>query len=191
MQHLARRLLWATWKDKTCILFRIAEDGSFSDVDEQPFALPPSQPVGIVHPLSLSPDQATRWGQIFSDYEILQPFQQLSRPVFRLSPEEVVSKELVRFSGLKTMGGRMLGISGKPNWQKGGAVDNGVIEDVRRTVPGGWVDVWFSPGVEIMGGYGADEVKALKKVELKGIIWSALPPVVVSEVLREIEALRG
>lgn len=45
--------------------------------------------------------------------------------------------------------------------------------------------------VGITGGYGADEMQTLKKVELKGTSWSALSPVVVSEVLREIEALRG
>ena len=43
---------------------------------------------GVVHPLHLTDEQRSAWGEIFGDYEIIPPFPQLGRAVHRLEPGE-------------------------------------------------------------------------------------------------------
>ncbi len=43
-------------------------------------------------------ETAAAFGQIFADYEILQPFKQLGRETYMLSPEEAQTSVLTRFA---------------------------------------------------------------------------------------------
>ncbi len=60
--------------------------------------------VGMVHPLHLTDEQRSAWGEIFGDYEIMPPFPQLGRAVHRLTPEERAAREIVRNKGIKIPG---------------------------------------------------------------------------------------
>lgn len=95
---LARRLLWLGETDTCPQGFRLAEDGSPADVDDKPFALGADARVRLAHPALLGPDLAA-WTEVFADYEILQPFDQLARPALTLAPEEAESGVLHRFTG--------------------------------------------------------------------------------------------
>ncbi|MCQ0014009.1 DUF4132 domain-containing protein [Actinomadura madurae] len=75
MWHLARRLVWLSG-DRA---FRIAEDRTFADLDDDAVELPEAATVQIAHPLRLG-DSLGAWSELFADYEILQPFPQLGGP---------------------------------------------------------------------------------------------------------------
>ncbi|MCB9624931.1 MAG: DUF4132 domain-containing protein, partial [Sandaracinus sp.] len=83
--RLARALLFGTFegegRGRVTSTFRFAEDGSFANVDDDPFELADDATVGIVHPLELDPMTASRWGSVFGDYQLLPCFPQLGRPV--------------------------------------------------------------------------------------------------------------
>ena len=96
LRHLVRRLLWARWDGPQPQCFRVAEDLSYADAHDALYLLPDEAQVGIVHPLELSPADAAAFGQLFADYEILQPFAQLGREIWRLSEDEQQSFELER-----------------------------------------------------------------------------------------------
>src|SRR6185503_7071360 len=82
--HVVRRLVWIT---EDGLGFRLAEDRTCADVNDDVVELPEDAVVGIAHPLDLA-DALDRWAEVFADYEILQPFPQLGRPVHALSEDE-------------------------------------------------------------------------------------------------------
>ncbi|GAA2137537.1 DUF4132 domain-containing protein [Glycomyces algeriensis] len=95
---LARGLLWIGETATGTRAFRLAEDGSFADVDDKPLDLLDGARVRLAHPVLLG-DDVPQWTEVFADYEILQPFDQLARPALTLTPEEAHTGILERFSG--------------------------------------------------------------------------------------------
>ncbi|BBH66671.1 hypothetical protein ACTI_33560 [Actinoplanes sp. OR16] len=77
MTHLARRLVFLS---SSGVSFRVAEDGSLATADDEPFTLPDDATVCVAHPLNFDVRQ---WLPVFADYELLQPFPQLDRPIHR------------------------------------------------------------------------------------------------------------
>ncbi|QKW18282.1 DUF4132 domain-containing protein [Kitasatospora sp. NA04385] len=92
--HLGHRLLWTA--DGTA--FRIAEDGTFADRDDEPFELPADAAVRLAHPALLG-GSLPLWAELFTDYLVIQPFPQLGRPVRSLTAEEAAGHRLPRFEG--------------------------------------------------------------------------------------------
>ncbi|MEY9930153.1 hypothetical protein ABH926_004795 [Catenulispora sp. GP43] len=95
--RLVRRLVWGVYAVDGRLIgsFRVAEDLSFADVDDAHYEVPEDALIGVVHPVDLGPALG-RWSEVFSDYEILQPFDQLGRPPLALNAEELAGKHLVR-----------------------------------------------------------------------------------------------
>ncbi|MFF8591097.1 DUF4132 domain-containing protein [Streptomyces sp. NPDC015220] len=132
--HLVRRLVWLGRTDGgdgsggtggTVTAFRVAEDRTFADVDDNEFALPEGASVRLAHPLDLSAEELRAWSELFADYEILQPFPQLGRPVHAFTEEEAASHRLTRFEGVTVPVGRLLGLT-KRGWARGVPQDAGV-----------------------------------------------------------------
>ncbi|MGC4120026.1 MAG: DUF4132 domain-containing protein [Myxococcales bacterium] len=69
--HVVRRLIWATYdgKNRVAKTFRVAEDRSLADLEENAFQLPGDVKVGIPHPLELEQAVTGRWSQVLADYE--------------------------------------------------------------------------------------------------------------------------
>ncbi|WP_143220569.1 DUF4132 domain-containing protein, partial [Actinomadura sp. CNU-125] len=111
VRHLARRLVWTahdpTADDPTAhdggtvAAFRVAEDGTFADVHDDAFTVPGSALIGLPHPLHLGADAVDAWSEVFADYEILQPFPQLGRPVVVLTEAERHADRLDRVAGVR------------------------------------------------------------------------------------------
>lgn len=68
----ASRILWFSHSDG---LFRVAEDGTAADVDDNLLPLPP-QPWYIGVQLHTSPEEWERWRRVFYDYGITSPVGQ-------------------------------------------------------------------------------------------------------------------
>lgn len=191
MWHIARRLVWLA--DGTA--FRIAEDRTFADVNDDAFVLAEDEaPICIAHPVRLGDDLAA-WSQVFSDYEILQPFDQLGRPVFTLTEEERRGGRLRRFERATAPYGRAKGLS-QGRWAETGS---GWI--ARELPDGPYVVVGLSPGLGSGAPSGEYPDQVLTEVWLAGrpgryrpgaegsLTFGDLDPVTVSEILHDLTRL--
>lgn len=134
MHCFAIGLIWGVYDENgLSATFRYLDDGSFTTSDEDEFDIPENAQIGLVHPIELTDEELSAWKEQLSDYEIVQPFDQLERPVYRMTDKEKTETEIMRFydrelNGL-TFAGKML----KNGWYKGAAEDAGMFFDFYRS----------------------------------------------------------
>ncbi|MGI5208813.1 DUF4132 domain-containing protein [Spirillospora sp. CA-108201] len=193
MRHLARRLVWLSG-DRA---FRLAEDRTFADLDDEAVELADPADVRIAHPVLLG-DSVTAWSQVFADYEILQPFPQLGRPVHALADGEGRSGRLERFEGLTVPTGRFLGLT-RTAWRRGAPQDNGIERWISCALaPGVTAVVDLNPGIAV-GYVDLNPVQTIERVWIgaapgdpsraieNGL--AGVDPVLVSELLADLTGL--
>ncbi|MCW2943392.1 MAG: pSRTUE45c [Actinoallomurus sp.] len=147
--HVARRLVWLS--DGTA--FRVAEDRTLADVEDRALTLSDTARITIAHPLELAGALAA-WAEVFADYEILQPFPQLGRPVYALTEEERAASQLTRFEGVTVPTGKVLGLE-RHGWVREYPQDAGIQGLISRPAGEGWfIVIHLDPGIAV--GY-ADE----------------------------------
>lgn len=152
--HIVRRLVWITGGGTS---FRVAEDHTYADVNDSPFTPAPDARISIAHPILLDDDLGS-WAELLADYEILQPFEQLGRPVHRLTDDEHAAHRLARVEGLVLSYGKAKGHS-QGRWESldaNGEFAGGWL--ARRDPAGLYVVVDLSPGLHYyMYGEGEDQ----------------------------------
>ncbi|MFI6516872.1 DUF4132 domain-containing protein [Spirillospora sp. NPDC050679] len=186
LRHIARRLVWLA----DGVAFRVAEDGTFADVGDDAFDLPEDARVGVAHPIDLG-EGVEAWGEVFADYEILQPFPQLGRPVHTLTDAERKSRDLDRFTDVTVPAGRVLGLE-RRGWRRGAPMDAGVQETVSRVLPGGHeVVVVLDPGIPVGHIDGAGDQRISHVVLDRGRRFGDLGPVAASEMLADLAETVG
>jgi hypothetical protein len=211
LRHVVRRLVWAVFdtapEDGGSVIatVRVAEDLSLADVEDETYRLPEAAAVTIAQPLDLG-DAAHAWSDVFADYEILQPFQQLGRSVFELCDDERAATVLTRFAGRPASPFRIAGLE-RRGWVRGEVGDGGIWHEILRPLGEGWELVaQFAPGIPA-GGLDWSPVQDISEVWIQhagvgngylsrsrsgGITLSMLNPVVASEILRDLtEVMEG
>ncbi|MFI5938529.1 DUF4132 domain-containing protein [Actinoplanes sp. NPDC051494] len=197
--HIVRRIVWGTYDGSGTLTgaIRVAEDRSFSTVEDDATTLADDASVGVAHPLQLA-DALPDWVEVFADYEILQPFPQLSRQTFALTAEEAAGSRLTRFEGITVPTGKVIGLE-RRGWRREQPQDAGIqgrIEldvDAKRQVV-----IDLDPGIAV----GAMDIFPEQKLDMiflwdgTGSRWGArneghapltgLDAVLVSEVIRDL-----
>ncbi|WP_344590826.1 DUF4132 domain-containing protein [Actinomadura vinacea] len=97
--HIVRRLVWLCDGEA----FRLAEDRTFADVNDATLTPSEGARIRVAHPVLLG-DRLPAWVEIFDDYEIMQPFDQLDRPWHVPAEEERAGRSLGRFDGATISG---------------------------------------------------------------------------------------
>jgi hypothetical protein len=150
MRHLTRRLVWQFTTGRGWTSFRFAEDGTLADVRDDALRLPERSAVRLPHPLLLG-EEAEAWAEVFADYELVQPFEQLSRPVFALTAEEAATGRVARFEGRSIHTGPLIGLRQARSWWKYTHVFNGAVAPLGlcREIPDfGWLMLDLQPGID-------------------------------------------
>lgn len=114
---IAQRIVWGSYDDAGNVLqtFRIDESNALVDVEDEPCELVRDTKVGIVHPAELDDDAIKAWSEVLIDYEIIQPFEQITRPVYRANGADI--EELFNsLSGKKTTLGAIQHLCYSNNW---------------------------------------------------------------------------
>ncbi|WP_374564055.1 DUF4132 domain-containing protein [Ideonella sp.] len=198
-RHLAARLVWGVYDANGALVsgFRIAEDWTLADADDSQTELPADANVGIVHVIEMPPAMQAAFGQIFADYEILQPFKQLGRETYTLTPEELKSSEIKRFEHKTVATGSVMGLVNR-GWERGQAQDAGWVGWFSKRVADGLqVDLELDPGT-IVGDISYEPKQRIPKIVLRHTgTWDnqghanfeRLDPIAASEVLRDAELL--
>jgi predicted DNA-binding WGR domain protein len=206
MTNLVRLVLWGGYdkKGKLLTTFRVTEDQTYADAKDGECKLKGIDEIGIVHPLNLPDDQKSSWGEVFSDYEIVPPFPQLGRTIYRLEKNEVKEREIKRFDGIKLAAPTLVFGLEKFGWIRGTGQDGGGFDEHSKQFPScdvtavvhyegnvgfGFIDpnemlamkeCYFVEGIRPPTGYAYKE----KSVKL-----GEVDPVAVSEVLTDLTAL--
>lgn len=185
MRQLARRLLWGVYRDGIAIdAFRVAEDGTLADRNDDDYALPAPDSgvdVGIVHVLELPADLVGAFGQCFADYEILQPFPQLGRETHAVDDADRMAGELLRFKDRKAHAGALMGLAAL-DWEAD--TSSYAIRHFTKPLPGGGqVSVELEPGI-LLGDLQSEPEQWLVKVDLPP---ADADPIQVSELIRDLE----
>lgn len=202
MTHLARRLVWGVYAPELTRTFRVAEDRSYASVGDDAFELADDAIVGIVHRYDLPDEDADAWSRLFADYELVQPFEQLTRAVYRLADDETPHAQLTRFEGRVVPTRALLKLLSR-GWRKGAAVDNGSIYELVKPISAELsAQLAFETGLNAGGMEYVDPTQTLQFVDFASsvpyygkrqdaVVIGALPPVIVSEVIRDIETLES
>ena len=94
-------------------------------MDEEEYSLPAEGTIGLIHPIELTEENLENWKEQLSDYEIVQPLEQMERSIYRLSEEEKKQTELTRFGGKLLNGMSLSGKLQNMGWYRGSVVDGG------------------------------------------------------------------
>lgn len=202
MINLVRQLVFAAYEDgKIVRSFRVTEDQTIADENDDEIPLPEAGRIGVVHPAHLSESAKSAWGQVMSDYEIIPPFQQLGRAICHPEPGDLDLDELTRFRGPKMPGITVYGMLEKNHWLRDTPADGGGFSQHSKFFPSADVtafiaytgmgiayydepqeieSVYFVPGHEKPEMWGHHTVR----VKIKDV-----DPVVLSEVLRLVHAI--
>ncbi|MBS2532547.1 DUF4132 domain-containing protein [Catenulispora sp. NF23] len=220
MRHLVRRLVWGVYDEQQNVLgsFRVAEDLSYADVHDAGYVIPSDAKVriGVAHPADLGTTLGD-WSELFADYEILQPFEQLGWPIPALTDRDRTSKLLDRpyvtpdpthissLSPQSAISAWAIVWLQSRGWQRG-PLQAGSLADGprwRRTLrPVGGdrhVVLELEPGI-LAGAPGQSEHQYVTAVWLSGtganpefdrdaLPWSELDEATAAQVLRELEEM--
>lgn len=126
MTHLVQRIVCVGDASNHLIkTFRVAEDQTFADSEDNELALEDLSMIRVVHPLYLSIDLCAAWAQVLGDYEIISPFPQITRQTYSLEPEEQDAQEITRFKDKPVSGIILVRTLQKLGWQRGILHDHG------------------------------------------------------------------
>lgn len=133
MHQFAIGLIWGMYENGQLTgSFRYMEDGSFNTEDEDEFELLDQGKIGLVHPIELTEKSREVWREQLADYEIVQPFDQLVRPIYPMTKEEENKQELTRFQDKTvndlTLFSRLTGLG----WYRGSVQDAGGFDTYYR-----------------------------------------------------------
>lgn len=199
MRHLAARLMWGVYGPDGTLssAFRVAEDWTLADAQDSAFSLPDEASVGIAHVLEVPKPLQDAFGQVFADYEILQPFKQLGRETYALTDAERQAEKITRYANKTVATGSVMGLVNR-GWERGQAQDGGWVGWFSKAVGDGLqVDLELHPGT-VVGDLNFEPKQTFPAITLRKTgTWdkdglspfARLHPILVSEVLRDVELL--
>lgn len=196
--HLVRRLLWGMYSPEGELIstFRICEDKTPADEHDEVMELDLNANIGIPHPIELNDGLRHAWGSLFSDYEIVQPFAQIGREVFKAQPAELPAHELTRYSETVIPTGKLFGLEYK-GFSREYAYDGGPVIAYRKHIAGTpyYARLSFSPGMIPAEAISTPEqtIDALELFRADHLFprpsLGELSAVVFSELVRDVDGL--
>ena len=223
----AVRLIWGIFDEKGALItaFRCQEDQSLTDAngDEIDFDAPSpfqklatfgkventegSFSIGMVHPISLRPEDIDFWKNELLDNDIEPIFPQLNRPVILLQNRDKNLKMSNEFEGIQFGGYGFLSRMDKTGWSRGSVVDGGGIASYyKEFTEVGLVAIVMQIGALSVGYYDVNaEIGHLMFVRKSGVRFGSymydepsresdprlvsfgdVPPIVYSEVMSDM-----
>lgn len=196
MVSFTRRLVWGVYDkdDELVTAFRTAEDRTLLTKDGD-MKLGGDERIGLVHPLQLSDADRAAWGESLADYEIIQPFPQIGRPIHRVEEAEKAETHVKRFETTKFKSGFLRDVLVRGGWDRDSAF---LRKEYERHYPsfGVWAIATMEPGVQAgMATYDAYDqtIATIEFREKKGggksrtpMTLAEVPLVPFSEAIRDI-----
>lgn len=142
VRHHVRRLVWLARPDtprddaagpvSAPVTFRLLEDGTLTDVEDDEVVLDPGWRVELAHQTTIPAELAASWAEHLADYEVVPLFQQLGRDVYEL-PEALRGETTIPdFRGHVVESFQLRGRAGKLGWERGPVEDAGIFYSYRK-----------------------------------------------------------
>lgn len=183
---LARALVW-TVGDRPALWF----DGAFVDVEGQVFEPPPTATVQLWHPVLAKAETVTAWRRRLEALELTQPFLQVDRPVFTLEATEISAGVTRRWADRRLRQQRLQTLCRRAQWQST-RIEPGRADVVLRTVESHALNVLLEVAADgderTPSGASTWLRTGAVRFQARGDL-AAIPPVVLSEVLLEVDGL--
>lgn len=133
---LLQRLVWIeVGTDGSERLFRPLDDGTLTDVDDEPLELRADARVKLAHDSCLDPPRITAWQRHLTDYEVKPLFQQLGKGTFQLPAAKARLTEIDDFRGHLLEAFALRGRAGKLGYVRGQAQDGGWFVTYEKRFP--------------------------------------------------------
>jgi predicted DNA-binding WGR domain protein len=203
MVNLARQFVFGSYSETGTLThsYRITEDQSLADSNDDPCELPGAGSIGVVHPAHLDEAAKSAWGQVLSDYEIIPPFQQLGREICYPEPGDLDLTDIIRFKGPHMPGITVYGILERSHWLKDTPADGGGFMQHSKYFPSSNITAFIQYTGMSIGYY--EEPQEIESVyfvpgHVKPDWWGdhknklqirSVDAVVISEVLRLVHAI--
>lgn len=209
VRTLVQRIVWGVYRvddganhgGELLSSFRVSPDGDWTTSLDDACALPAGDGIriGIPHALEMSAADATAFGQLFADYELLQPFAQIGRDTHALDAADIAGASLTRWAAIEVPTKSVLGLSSR-GWRKGTTESKGMIWNYTKDLGQGKVlEITLEPGISagMMDYFPKQKVTEIRTgtANRAGDVGSVLPisslhPVAISELVRDMEKLR-
>ena len=139
IRHQVQRLVWVARPDATGegepVTFRLLEDATLTDVDDEPVELDREWRVELAHQTTLSAEAAAGWPEHLADYEVAPLFQQFGKQVYEL-PDDLRNKSaIVEFKGHVLEAFQLRGRALKLGWSRGPVEDAGWFHAYEKRFP--------------------------------------------------------
>jgi hypothetical protein len=180
LRHLGRRVVWNAEGRH----FRIAEDGTFAGSSDEHLEIGGGH-VGVVHPITMKDDELAAWIARFADYQIVQPFAQLGRELFRTTSGEIGDRSITRAVDTKTTRGRLFQL-GRRDWRAD--FRHGDMTEYTKEFPCG-AAARFEIVPPVTHGGDSDQVFTIRAAQCTYSL-DRLPPIDYSELIRDLDYAR-
>ncbi len=202
--RLARTLVWAFETQHTLVVGLPLDSTTAITTSGQHVVIPPDARARLWHPVHATSDEVRAWRQYLLDQQIVQPFKQAFREIYLLTPaEEQTNAYSNRFAGhvfgqiqaRALMKGRGWAPVAVAWWDDG--IDQGVA---RRTFDSAGIRAEFyydpiheqEPTASDLYPYcTSDQVRFVDATSDETIALADVPPLVLTEALRDVDLFIG
>ncbi|MBW5395757.1 DUF4132 domain-containing protein, partial [Brachyspira hampsonii] len=127
MNLFALKLIWGVYDENNNLIesFRYMEDGTFNTVDEEEYTLKENALITLVHPSELNSDIIAKWKTQLSDYEILQPIEQLDFKYSDIKEKDIIEDKITSLNSKKIKAGVLMSLANKYDMTRGETMDGG------------------------------------------------------------------
>lgn len=131
MNIFALKLIWGVYDEKNNLIesFRYMEDGSFNTFDEEEYifedSLKNKKNITLVHPIELDEEKLSKWRNQLSDYEILQPINQLDLLFEEVKEEHIKNNKIISFEDKEITAGEIMSMANKMSFERSRDIEDG------------------------------------------------------------------
>ncbi|WP_157142914.1 DUF4132 domain-containing protein [Brachyspira pilosicoli] len=129
MNMFALKLIWGAYDENNNLIesFRYMEDGTFNTVDEEEHTLKENSLITLVHPSELDADTIAKWESQLSDYEIVQPIEQLDFKYEEITERDISEDKINSLNSKTIKAGVLMSLASKYDMARGEAMDGGTF----------------------------------------------------------------
>ena len=131
MNIFALKLIWGVYDENNNLIesFRYMEDGSFNTFNEEEYifedSLKNKKNITLVHPIELDEDKLSKWRNQLSEYEILQPINQLDLLFEEVKEEHIKNNKIISFEDKEITAGEIMSMANKMSFERSRDIEDG------------------------------------------------------------------